>query len=417
MLRRTQIRELAEEYGPQGYLRIQAQLLGLTEGGRIPEGPDGKPLLESKVTLPNGRTIPRVRPDAFSFRALWEGLVGPVEETLGFAMSRFGYVEQPVIESVTSSAFPSAVGQLIATRVIEGYEGPGFVADQLVTTMQSRLQGERVVGFTSLQGPKEVGEGQEYEDSTFREKFVTTTETKRGRLLSVTEEAVFFDQTGQILQRAMNLGRKAREERERRIVRGVADVSSTERVYRPGGTAEQLYAAGNNNLLSTGTPLVDWTDIQEAFAFHATNVTDDREPDDTLGQQPIVWMPTHILVARKLAGVAARIFAATIATSGGVEAPARAILEALNAGSIMPVSSPFLDAAEGEDQYDDADDWFIGDFPRQFVYKEVWPLQTFRASPQADERFRRDIIAQFKVREYGDLNAVEERLVIKVNAA
>ncbi len=425
MIRRTAVQGLIEEHGPIGFLSMMATMLGLTPEGRIPEGPDGRPLLEQRIKLGNGAEMARVRPDQFSVKGLWEGMVGPVEETLGYGMGQFGYVEHPMsklweaegLGGLASSAFPSAVGMLIATRVIEGYEAPGFVGDELVTTMPSRLQGERVVGFTTLQGPKVVEEGGEYEDSTFGEKYVTTVETKRGRLIKINEETVWFDQTGQILQRAQNIGRKGREDRERRIIRGVADVASTERVYRPSGTAEQLYVGGNNNLRTGNNPLADWTDIQETLAWHAANVTDDREADDEGSAQPIVWMPTHLLTARELTGVSARIFAATLATSGGVEAPSAAILNALGAGSIKPVSSPFLDAAQGADQYDDASDWFLGDFPRQFVYKEIWPLQVFRAPAQSPDQFYRDVIAAFKVREYGDVNATDERLVVKVNAA
>jgi hypothetical protein len=429
MLRTGEIRRIVEEKGYAGYLRIQARLLGLTEEGRVPEGPDGRPLLESHVTVDGGGKLPRKSPLQFSFRALWEGMVGPVEETLNVGEGRSGLIEdrrlfgapESVRESaIASSAFASAVGQLTALQVIAGYEAPGFVGDQLVTRMPSKLRGERMVGFTSLQGPKPVGEGDSYQESTFGEKYVTTTETKRGRLLSITEEAVYFDQTGQILDHAMQLGRMSREERERRIIRGVADVASTERVYRPTGTATQLYSTGNANLLSTATPLVDWTDISEAMAYHAANVRDDRETDDTLGTQPITWRPTHVLTAMELAGQAARIFAATLLTdtssAGGTTAPSAAILNVLGAGSLKSVASAYLDAAQGADQWDDASDWLIGDFPRQFAYKEVWPLQTFRAPAQNDEQFERDVLARFKVREYGDIFARDHRLVIKVNA-
>ena len=402
-MRRDGIKQILEEHGPEGYLQIQRCML---------EG----------LKLPNGQTVKK-RPEDFSLRALWEGLVGPVEDTLGFAQQQAGFVErvEHIEEAVAANAFPSAVGQLIATKIIEGYGvTAGFIGDQLMTVMPSKLRGERIVGFTTLQGPKPLGELEPYEGSTFREKFVGSVETKRGRLLEVSEEAVFFDQTGQVLLRAQGLGSMARQDRERRIVRGVADVLSTERVYRPEGTAEQLYASANNNLLSTATPLVDWTDIQEVLAFHATNVTDDREPDDNLAAQPFVWMPTGILVAMELAGVAARIVAATVVNAPGgstseVMAQTGNPLNQLTPG-IMALASPFLDAAEGDDQFDDASDWFLGDFKRQFVYKEIWPLQTFRAPAQNEEQFGRDVVARFKVREYGDINAIDERLVVKVNA-
>ncbi len=397
MLRVDQIRALVQEHGAAGYLQIQEALLQ----GR---------------TLPNGRKLEPKKPEEFSFRALWEGLVGRVEETVPYAMASAGYVEIPqsIIEQVGTGVFPSAVGQLIASKVIDGYEGAPSIGDELVDPVRSTLKGERIVGFTALQGPKEVEEFAAYEESEFGEKYVTSTETKRGRLLSVSEEAVVHDQTGQVLRRASQLGRAARDERERRIIRGVADVTSTVRTYRPTGTAEQLYVAGNNNLLATATPLVDWTDINEVLQYHAANVRDDREPDDTMGTQPISLGGNLILLTGvELAGTAARIVSATETRhnntiSGNV---ATQLIPGLRA-----LSSVHLDAAEGEDQFDDASDWFLGDFKQQFIYKTIWPLQTFRAPMQNDEMFKRDIVAQFKVREYGDLVCTDERFVIKINA-
>lgn len=409
-MRRDAIRELVEQHGggrsgQEAYLQVQRELL---EGREV-----------------NGRRIKR-RPEDFSIRALWEGLVGPVEETLGYAMGgRAGFIEVPthLEEAVSSSAFPSAVGQLISTRVIDGYEGFDGIGDELVETMPSRLRNERVVGFTTLQGPKEVGELESYEESHFGEKYVTTQEAKKGRLLSVSEEAVFFDQTGQILRRAQTLGQLAAQERERVIVRGVADVNSNERVYRPSGTAEQLYSSGNNNLLSTATPLNDWTDIQEVLTFHAENVTDDREPDDHMGAQPILWTPRVLLTSVKKAGDAARAIAATTVrgTPGSnEELESTNPLNLIVPGGITPLSSPFLDqaaSASADDQFDDSDDWFLGDPRRQFVWKEIWPLQTFRAPAQNDEQFERDVVARFKVRYYGGINALDHRMVVKVNAS
>jgi hypothetical protein len=394
MIRRDAIRTMLQEHGPEGYLQMQALLL------------EGK-------QLPNGQRQ-RVRPEEFSLRALWEGLVGPVEETLGFAQTQMGYVEMPISESVTSNAFPSAVGMLISAKVIEGYDSPGFIGDELVTVVPSKMRGERLVGFTSLQGPKIVEEGEPYSDSTFREKYVVTAETKRGRILSITEEAVFFDQTGQILFRAQALGNQVRQNREKRIIRGVADVASTERTYRPAGVGTQIYSAGNNNLLAAPVnPLVDWTDIQDVLAYYAVNQRDDREPSDEGGTEPIVWMPTILLTAMELAGTAARIVNA-------VEDRINNIVTGGMAKTLLPgirsLASPFLDAAQGADQFDDASDWFLGDFKKQFIYKEIWPLQTFRAPTGNPEEFGRDIVAAFKVREYGDVNTIDHRFVVKVNA-
>lgn len=397
-MRSSAIAALVKEHGPNGYLQIQASLLA------------------KETVLPNGRKVRKAEPEQFSLAAMWEGLVGPIEDTLPYALSRRGgFIDMPSVQgALTSSAFPSAVGQLISQKVIDGYDNTaGMIGDQLVTTMPSTMRGERMVGFTAAQGPKIVEEDGVYEESTIGEKYVTTNETKRGRIIAVTEESVFFDQTGQLLLRAQRIGEAARQDRERRIVRGVIDAASTERVWRPSGTAAQLYVhATNTNLLATATVLTDWTDIQEAMAYHAANMRDDREPDDENGTQPIPFLPKILLVATKLAGVAALICNAINPTTM-VNAPN--MVQQIAPG-LTPLSSPFIDAAEGADQFDDMDDWYLGDPKRQFIYKEIWPLQTFTLTGLTENAFRRDRLAEYKVREYGDVNAIDTKYLIKVNA-
>lgn len=417
MFSHRELAEFARQHGAKNYLKAQARLLGLNEDGSVPRDRLGRAKLPESVTL-GDRTVPRMHAEDFSLRALFEGLVGPVEEHLSFAKDGLGFQEMGnVSEAVATGAFPSAVGQLVSTMVIDGYEDDsGFIGDQLVQRMPSRLRNERIVGFTSLQGPKEVIEGQAYEESTFSEKYVASRETKRGRLLSITEEAIFFDQTNSVLDRARQIGYYARQERERRIIRAVIDADSGEAVYQPQGVAEALYSAGNNNLLTTATPLVDWTDIQEVLTFHALNVADDRETDDNMGGQPIVWMPRILLTATENAGVAARIVSATQFGGGATDMVTGNPLETLTPG-LRSLSSPFIDQATDGDQWDDPSDWLIGDFQRQFKYKEIWPLQTLRAPAQNQEQFERDIVVRFKIREYGDVLATDEKYVVRVNAA
>lgn len=409
-MRRDDIKSMVKAWGREGFVHVLADLL---------EGKDQQ-----------GKSIPKLDPARVSLRGLWEALVGPVEETLDLGRSggRFNYVE--IQEAVESTAFPSATGVLVAAKVIEGYEAPGMIGDQLVTSMPSKLKSERIVGFTSLEGPKEVPEGMPYDESSFAEKYVTTETAKKGRILEITEEAIYFDQTGQILLRAGRLGELTREERELIILGGVVDVAGASDlvasgikyrpVYRPSGTAEALYAAANNNYLSTATPLVDWTDIDEAMRYHAENVRDDRA---VVGERlPIVWVPKILLTSRKKSAAAARIITAAEVRYG--DTTAATATQAIGANPLVTLtpglkalSSPLLDYLAGLTgaAYDDSDDWFLGDFQKQFVWQEIWPLQTFRAPADDEARFRRDVVARFKVRYYGGINAIDEKYVIKVN--
>src|SRR3972149_7358192 len=132
-MRRDDIRSMAKPLGPRAFASALADLL---------EGRDQ-----------SGTSVPKIRAEDVSLRTLWEALVGPAEETLAFAMrsaGRLSVIEMQ--EAIDSSAFTSATSVLIASKVIEGYEQPGGIGDELVTVMGSRLKSERIVGFTSLGG-------------------------------------------------------------------------------------------------------------------------------------------------------------------------------------------------------------------------------------------------------------------------
>lgn len=408
-MRAADVRSMVKEYGPQGFVQVLREcLLGRDQ---------------------LGKEIPKLRPESVSIRALFEGIVGPCDEHLpGYIRAEGGlnYVEMQ--EAVDSTAFPSATGVLIAAKVIEGYNAPGMIGDQLVTPMPSRLKSERIVGFSSLEGPQEVPEGMPYQESSFGEKYVTTQTAKKGRILEVTEEAIYFDQTGQVLMRASRLGEQTAEERELTILAGVVDVGAAavgiKDVYFPTGTATTLYSTTNANLAGASTPIAlqDWTDIDEVLRHHAENIRDDRA---VVGEQlPIVFMPKVILTSRRLAGTAAYILSATqvMMQRGATDATVRSTtgnpLTSLVPG-LQALSSPFIDYLAGVtgSRYSDASDWFLGDFKKQFIWQEIWPLQTLRSRQDDEPAFRRDIIARFKVRYYGGVNALDHRHVIKANAA
>lgn len=369
--------------------------------------------------------VKKLAPEKVSIRALWEGLVGPVHATLGPSRVVDGLNFMEIQEQIDSTAFPSATGVLIAAKVIEAYENVPRIGDMLVTPMPSRLKSERIVGFTALEGAQEVPEAMPYQDSSFTEKYVTTETAKKGRLLSITEEAIYFDQTGQIMMRAGRIGEATAQEREKTILSGIVDVGSAaagyKDVYRPSGTAGTLYLAGNTNLLATATPLVDWTDIDETLQYHATNVRDDRAI--AAEREPILWMPNTLLVARRLLGTASRILSATEHRSQpGATDASNVLISGNPLQSVLPglrvLSSPLIDffSTVTGSRYDDARDWFLGDFAKDFIWQEIWPLQTFRAPAMNEDQFNRDVIARFKVRYYGGVAAIDTKHVVKVNA-
>lgn len=323
---------------------------------------------------------------------------------------------QEASPGASTALFPIVTGELLARKVIEGYEDDsGWIADRLVMTMRTRVRNQRVAGFTALAAPLQVHEGHPYQDSTFEEKYVTTKETKRGRILSINEELITFDQTGEINRRARALGFYLRQERERTIIRAVLDTATN--VYRPSGAAEALYATdgSNRNYVGVGNttsgapfdaakPLVDWTDIDEVRRYRATEVLDDRV-DGTA--RPILSPMRQILVPEALAWTARRIVGAT-------EIRSTAASQETKTSNPVPqleiLSSPFIDEVN-------ADDWYVGDFRRQFVWSEVWPVQTFLQRGDSEAAFERDVVLRVKARYYGGVAAVDTVHVTKVDGA
>ena len=395
----TSLSTLIESHGPRGFYQKVCQLLN--EKQITPDDFSYYELADACGVLPRLRSLRESTPDQSSLTHLLS------ESSPG----------------VGSTLFQVVTGELIGRKVIEGYEDEsGFIGDKLVTTMPSRVRNSKIAGFTALSGPTEVPEGHPYEESSFEEKYVTSLESKQGRILSINEELIAFDQTGEINRRATALGYYLRQERERTIVRAVTDADATggKYVYRPGGTGQTLYNTdgsnrnwiGSGNTTSTGfnaaVPLEDWTDVEEALHYRATEVVDDRIDGD---QRPLVVPSGQLLVPEALRGTARSIVNSTEITVSTVDNETR-FANPVH-GMLEVLSSPFLDEQGGQA----VSDWFIGDFRRQFVWTEIWPVQTFLQRSESESAFERDVVLRVKARYYGGISAVDTMFVTKVDGA
>ncbi|NNJ27758.1 hypothetical protein [Alienimonas chondri] len=314
--------------------------------------------------------------------------------------------------------FRVVTAELLARKVSEGYDAAaGLIGDSLVTVVKATGRGAKIAGFTATAGPTEIPEGHDYEESAFAEKFVTSEESKNGRILSVTEELIAFDQTGEVFRRAIRLGEGLRQERERTIVRAVADAEPGKPVYRPNGVGETLYAAdgSNRNLIgpanttspdhASAVPLDDWAALDAARSYRATEVLDDRIDGE---RRPILAPATQVLVPETLAGTARGIVEATEIrrTNGAGET----IVSGNPHRRLEVLSSPFLDELGAEGRRD----WYLGDFRKQFVWTEVWPVQTFLQRSDGPAAFERDVALRVKARYFGGVSATDTAFVTKV---
>jgi hypothetical protein len=287
-------------------------------------------------------------------------------------------------EALQSTVFPKAVGALIHKKVLDAYEATPTIGDQLVTIVPSNKKTETIVGFTAAETPELVPEGTPYQDSSLGEKFVTIDNYKYGRLISITEETVMFDQTGQIINRCQDIGEKAALFREKQIVQAVCSLDTT--VYKPGGVATSFYSntlhSNAVNAGLSGTGLASIKDLMDAQT--------DSEGDPIL----INRSNLILLVPSELEITAYNLMRAQQVLGSNNNDPN------YWQGAYKILSSPFMTSATN---------YFIGDFKRDFWYTQVYPLQTMRHVEPSEANWSRDIVAQFKVRYYGGIGAIDYR--------
>lgn len=340
----------------------------------------------------------------WSIRQLFENFVDSGREYIdtycrpGAEVSNY----QEAANAVDTGAFSVLMQQLAFTQTLDGYQQPGLIGDQLVTTIPTQFSGEKIPGAGRVGDAVEVvNEGNPYPQATFLEEYVETPVTiKRGLILDITKEILFFDRTGVVLQRAQRLGEEVAVNREKRILDVVCGISTIYR--RNGGAAVATYQSDNT---ATTNALADWTDIDAVDQkFNALT-------DPTTGE-PIAVMPNVLLVPQALQMTAMRIVNATLVR----QITSSNVIETETPGNLLAQRFSVVSGAYVKNRTSSDTTWFYGDPKRAFAYMENWPLRVEQAPPSDSAAFERDIVARFKVSERG-APAVMDRLYMAKSTA
>ena len=186
----------------------------------------------------------RVRPEDFSIRALAEGLVPDGREWLNSLDPRRGGFVQEAGDGVDVTAFSNITGQIIYTKIMEAYQREEFVVSRLVSTIPTRFDGEKIAGIAGIVDDiSEIRPGMPYPSLGFGEDYIETpSTTKRGFIVPVTKEAIFFDRTYQVLSRASEVGEILGLNKEKRLLDIVIGVTNN---YNWKGTTLQHLSNGD----------------------------------------------------------------------------------------------------------------------------------------------------------------------------
>jgi hypothetical protein len=352
-----------------------------------------------------------LRPADFSIRDLAEALVPDGREWVRMLDPRSaGSVS--VLEAgdgVDVTAFLNISGQVIYSAIIDAYNQEAFAISKLVATIPTRLDGEKIPGIARIADKiDEVPPGMPYPHLGFGEDYIETpSTTKRGFIVPVTKEAIFFDRTHLVLSRAAEVGEILGLNKEKRLIDLVIGVTNN---YKWKGTTYNTYQTASPwiNAMS-GNELVDWTSVDAAEQVLADILDPNTGEPVLVRASTLLVMPAYVQAAR-------RIVSATQVTYN-VDGTPSVTFQHNPAIDYQVVESRLAYRrilASGVATSDAKRWWFLGDLRRAFAYMENWPITVTQAPIGSDAEFNNDIVLRFKASERGAAAVLNPRYVVKV---
>ncbi len=379
------IRELKRQYELEG---PRATVAHLTESLRIGE----------------------LRPEDFSLRDLAEGLVPDGHEWVRLMDPRSGGSVRLLEagEGVDATAFLNVASQVIYSKIMEAYSQEAFTISKLVETIPTRLDGEKIPGIGGLAaGDHVVHPGMPYPSVGFGEDYIETpSTTKRGYIVPVTKEAIFFDRTHLVLSRAAEVGELLGLNKEKRLVDLVIGATNN---YKWQGTSYNTYQAATPWInVKTNNELVDWTDVDAAEQLFADML------DPNTGE-PVLLAANTVLVMPAYKHAAHRVFhALEVRLTGTSAATTTLAANPLSNYQVLDSRLAYRRVIAAGTAADDAKKWwFLGDFKKAFAYMENWPITVTQSAAGSEADFNQDIVVRFKASERGAAAVLNPRFVVK----
>lgn len=308
--------------------------------------------------------------------------------------------------AVSTAAFQNISGQITYGMVLEKYESPEFVVTQTIPEYTgSRTQGLEKVGQITQIGDETgtVPEGTDYPLAGVSENWIYLNEPrKKGMIVPLTKEAIFYDRVGQLVSNAGDVGFSYGLQLEKAAVDCLTDenTSATNAAvdafkYNWRGTIIDAYGDNSGNHtwdnLQASNALVDWTDVENAWNLFKLML-------DPFTGEPMLIRPTHLFVPTTLEWTARRIVNATsirVATPGFATSANPTQTEVSNPVAslgLQIVSTPYMDFRMATDT-----SWYLTNPSRGLVRNVHFPMEVTQAPMGNSDEFNRDIVMKFKV--------------------
>jgi len=363
-----------------------------------------------------------IRPEELSLQNIFESFVADGRSILDNWRHGGSVSLLEAAGAVSSQTFSNITGQIVYNKMLESFTMENLVFSQLVPNVPTQFNGERVPGVGGIGDRSEVvTEGNAFPLAGLSEDYIDTPATvKRGLIVPVTKEAVFFDRTNMVLTEAARVGDFLALNKEKRIIDCIVDENTTAHRYKWRGAAAMATYNDNTGThtwdnLQASNALVDWTDIDLAELLLAAIL-------DPNTSEPIQVMADTIICCPELVHTARRVVNATeiimhvggYATSGNLSDTRAA--NPIGSGSPFSASYQIVSSRLLPTRMATDTSWFLGNPRKAFAYMENFPLTVAQAPVGNSLEFNNDIVAQYKASERGACATLEPRYMVKSTA-
>lgn len=365
--------------------------------------------------IKEGLAAGHLKPEDFSIKQLAEHTVEDGREWVDSLNPNLGGgFHEATVSAVDTSQFSNITGQIVYSKVMDAALAEEYSFSREVTTQSTQFNGEKIPGVTNLGDAAQiVEEGGAFPNAGVSEDYIETpVTTKRGLIVPVTKEAIFFDRTGLVLTRAGAVGDSLGLNKEKRIIDCIIDENRTNHRYKWRGTSYATYQASTPWInKKTSNALNDWTNV-DAVEQLFNNLLDPNTGE------PIMVMANVLIVNPQLINAAYRIINATSIeyAAGGYPVTGNpTVTLAPNPVGAHPMSAKYriLSSRLFPTRTATDTDWFLGNLKKAFAYMENWPITVVQAPFNSEAEFTNDIVLRFKASERGTAATLEPRAIAK----
>lgn len=313
------------------------------------------------------------------------------------------------------NAYTILTSGLMEIKVLEAFQNPAYIADTIMPSEATKLNGQKVIGLNPLYTDSIMRRqpGQTHARTGFGERWIQTPETRENALaIDVTKEVIFFDRTGDLLNNAKEIGDILAYNREVEMLDVILGITNTN-IFNWKGTYYNTYDTstrlGQTNGNDITNDMQDWTAFQTAWLTLSRFTDPDTSRRILINPNKVIVSPGKIKTAEMILGSTRteRRYGSGATTPQTTSNPLYVGEVPGNpfAGQYELVTSPIIEDRWVNGNSDSVTTatgrWIMLDTSKAFKYMVNYPLQVVSASPQSYSMVDKGIAMSFFAHERG----------------